>query len=152
MNAFVDAHRAVYGVELICKVLPIAPSTYYLHAARQTDPGRRSARALLDERLREQIQRVWNDHCWGYVPARSGANCSAKASTWPAVRWSGGCDWRVCGASCAVSRSKPRSATRPCRARWIACIGNSRPIARMRCGYPISRRSLLGKASSMSPS
>lgn len=62
MNAFIDAHRAVYGVEPICKVLQIAPSTYYLHAARQTDPGRRSARVLLDERLREQIQRVWNDN------------------------------------------------------------------------------------------
>ena len=61
MNAFVDAHRAVHGVEPIGDVLPITPSTYYLHAARRTDPGRRSARALLDERLREQIQRVWND-------------------------------------------------------------------------------------------
>ena len=62
MNAFIDAHRAVYGVEPVCKVLQIAPSTYYLHAARQTDPGRRSARALLDERLREPIRRVWNDN------------------------------------------------------------------------------------------
>ena len=62
MNAFVDAHRAVHGVEPICKVLRIAPSTYYLHAARQTDPGRRSARALLDERLCEQIRRVWEDN------------------------------------------------------------------------------------------
>ena len=62
MKAFIDAHCAVYGVKPIGKGLPIAPSTYYLHAARQTDPGRRSARALLDERLREQIQRVWNDH------------------------------------------------------------------------------------------
>ncbi len=62
MNAFVDAHRAVYGVEPICKVLQIAPSTYHLHAARRTDPGRRSARALLDERLREQIQQVWTDN------------------------------------------------------------------------------------------
>ena len=62
MKAFIDEHRAVYGVEPICKVLPIAPSTYYLHAARQTDPGRRSARSLRDERLGEQIQRVWNDN------------------------------------------------------------------------------------------
>lgn len=62
MKAFIDEHRAVYGVEPICKVLPIAPSTYYLHAARQADPSRRSARTLLDERLREQIQQVWNDH------------------------------------------------------------------------------------------
>ena len=62
MKAFIDEHRAVYGVEPICKVLPIAPSTYYLHAARQADPSRRSARTLLDERLREQIQQVWNDN------------------------------------------------------------------------------------------
>lgn len=62
MKAFIDEHRAVYGVEPICKVLPIAPSTYYPHAARRTDPSRRSARTLLDERLREQIQQVWNDH------------------------------------------------------------------------------------------
>ncbi len=58
MNAFIDAHRAVYGVKPICKVLQIAPSTDCLHAARQTDPGHRSARALLDERLREPIRRV----------------------------------------------------------------------------------------------
>ena len=59
MKAFIDDHREEYGVEPIGKVLPIAPSTDYLHAARQADPGRRSARTLLDERLREQIQRVW---------------------------------------------------------------------------------------------
>lgn len=62
MKAFIDQYRDVYGVEPICQVLPIAPSTYRLHAARQADPGRRSARAQRDERLREQIQQVWNDH------------------------------------------------------------------------------------------
>jgi hypothetical protein len=36
MKAFIDEHRAVYGVEPICRVLPIAPSTYYAHALRQT--------------------------------------------------------------------------------------------------------------------
>ena len=29
MVAFTDDHRAVYGVEPICGVLPIAPSTYF---------------------------------------------------------------------------------------------------------------------------
>ena len=38
MVAFVDAHGDKYGVEPICKVLPIAPSTYYEHKARQADP------------------------------------------------------------------------------------------------------------------
>jgi putative transposase len=35
MKAFIDEHREVYGVEPICRVLPIAPSTYYEHAARK---------------------------------------------------------------------------------------------------------------------
>jgi len=38
MTAFIEEHRATYGVEPICKVLPIAPSTYYTHASRQADP------------------------------------------------------------------------------------------------------------------
>jgi transposase InsO family protein len=62
MKAFIDEHRAVYGVEPICKVLPIAPSTYYLHAARQANPGLRSARAQRDAHLTDQIQRVWEDN------------------------------------------------------------------------------------------
>ena len=45
MKAFIDDHRVVYGVEPICKVLPIAPSTYYLHAARKAHPELRSTRA-----------------------------------------------------------------------------------------------------------
>lgn len=62
MKAFLDEYRDIHGVEPICKVLPIAPSTYRLHAARQADPDRRSARAKRDERLREQIQQVWHDN------------------------------------------------------------------------------------------
>ena len=37
--SFIEDHRDVYGVESICKVLPIAPSTYYEHKARQADPN-----------------------------------------------------------------------------------------------------------------
>jgi transposase InsO family protein len=62
MKTFIDHHRDAYGVEPICKVLPIAPSTYRLHAARQADPGRRSARDRSDERLCREIRRVWEDH------------------------------------------------------------------------------------------
>ena len=40
MIAFIDDHRGVYGVEPICRVLPIAPSTYHEHAARRADPDR----------------------------------------------------------------------------------------------------------------
>jgi hypothetical protein len=39
MIGFIDVHRGAYGVEPICKVLPIAPSTCHAHAARHADPG-----------------------------------------------------------------------------------------------------------------
>jgi transposase InsO family protein len=67
MTAFIDDHRDEYGVEPICEVLPIAPSTYYAYKAREADPTRRSARAQSDEALRVEIQRVWdeNRHVYG---------------------------------------------------------------------------------------
>ena len=45
MIAFIDDHREAHGVEPICKVLPIAPSTYHDHVAKRVDPSRLSARA-----------------------------------------------------------------------------------------------------------
>lgn len=62
MIAFIDEHRAAYGVEPICKVLPIAPSTYYAHVACRADPGRASARRRRDAGLRADIRRVWEEN------------------------------------------------------------------------------------------
>jgi len=62
MLEFIDRHRGDYGVEPICKVLPIAPSTYYAHKARAADPQRRPVRERRDAGLREDIRRVWNDN------------------------------------------------------------------------------------------
>jgi transposase InsO family protein len=59
MIAFIDEHRAVYGVEPICRLLPIAPSTYHAHAARRADPGTLSLRAKRDEVLKREIRRVF---------------------------------------------------------------------------------------------
>ena len=59
MVRFIDDHREEYGVGPICKVLPIAPSTYYAHKAREADPALRSARARRDEELSTEIRRVW---------------------------------------------------------------------------------------------
>jgi putative transposase len=58
MIAFIDDHREVYGVEPICKVLPIAPSTYHAHVAQRADPAKASARARQDLVLMAQIRRV----------------------------------------------------------------------------------------------
>ena len=52
MIAFIDDHREAHGVEPICKVLPIAPSTYHAHVAKRADPARLSARAKRDAALK----------------------------------------------------------------------------------------------------
>jgi putative transposase len=62
MVAFIDDHREAYGVELICSVLPIAPSTYYEQKARQIDPLRLPERLVRDLELREEIERVWKEN------------------------------------------------------------------------------------------
>jgi putative transposase len=59
MIAFIDDHRHTYGVEPICRVLPIAPSTYHAHAARCADPDRLPARAKSDAALMVEIRRVF---------------------------------------------------------------------------------------------
>ena len=57
---FIDQHRERFGVEPICKLLRIAPSAYWRHAARQRDPALRSARSRRDEFLIPHIQQVWD--------------------------------------------------------------------------------------------
>ncbi len=62
MVTFVDEHRGAYGVEPICAVVPIAPSTYYEHKARQADPTRVPARVQRDAVLKGEIRRVWQEN------------------------------------------------------------------------------------------
>jgi putative transposase len=67
---FIDEHRQTYGVEPICRVLPIAPSTYFRHTALQKDPTRRSARAQRDEVVRAIIRRIWAENHRVYGPRK----------------------------------------------------------------------------------
>jgi transposase InsO family protein len=62
MIAFIDAHRDVHGVEPICQVLPIAPSTYHAHVARRADPATAPARVRRDASLCGPIRRVWEEN------------------------------------------------------------------------------------------
>lgn len=66
MIAFIDDHREAHGVEPICKVLPIAPSTYHAHVARRADPAKRSARAKRDAALKPEVRRVFDDNLQVY--------------------------------------------------------------------------------------
>jgi transposase InsO family protein len=62
MATYIDENKDRFGVEPICNVLPIAPSTYYEHKAKQRDPTRRSDREKRDEVLKPEIERVWQEN------------------------------------------------------------------------------------------
>jgi putative transposase len=70
MVRFIDDHRDAFGVEPICAVLPIAPSTYHRHRAGHVNPARRSARAQRDDTRRVEIQRVYDEHHQVYGPRK----------------------------------------------------------------------------------
>ncbi len=69
MTAFADDHRDAHGVEPICRVLRIAPSTYHAHLARRADPTKASARARRDAALRVEVRRVFDEN-FGVYGAR----------------------------------------------------------------------------------
>jgi transposase InsO family protein len=62
MVAFIDARRAEHGVEPICAQVPIAPSSYYEHKARQADPQRLPLRLQHDHALIPEIRRVYEEN------------------------------------------------------------------------------------------
>jgi putative transposase len=70
MVRFIDDHRTVYGVEPICRVLPIAPSTYFRHKLLARDRSRRSVRAVSDEVLRAIIRQIWDENHRVYGPRK----------------------------------------------------------------------------------
>ena len=63
---FIDENRKRHGVEPICKVLPIAPSTYYELKMREKDPAKAPQRYHRDAYLRKEIQRVWDENFYVY--------------------------------------------------------------------------------------
>jgi putative transposase len=62
MISFIDDHRGSHGVEPICKVLPIAPSTYHDHVTKRADPEKLSDRAKKDLSLKPEIARVFKEN------------------------------------------------------------------------------------------
>ena len=92
MVDFIDRHRDQYGVEPICAQLPIAPSQYYEHKARQADPERRPPRVRRDEALLPEIRRFavsTRRTSASTAHARCGVNSAASRSPSRAARSSG---------------------------------------------------------------
>jgi putative transposase len=63
VSRYVDEHRGRFGVEPICRVLDVSVSAYYQRAS-----GRRSTRAVEDERLLARIRELHagNYYAYGY--------------------------------------------------------------------------------------
>ena len=99
MIAFIEDHRRAYGVKPICRVLPIAPSTYHAHAARRVDPGRLPARAKRDmaeiRRVYEAnfcvygVRKIWRQLAREGITAARCTRCTADASDGSAGRRAG---------------------------------------------------------------
>jgi transposase InsO family protein len=79
MVGFIDDHRNEYGIEPICAMLPIVPSTYYAHRAWRIDPHLRSDRAKSDAGLEVEIRRVWDANFQVYGPRK----------VWRQLKWEG---------------------------------------------------------------
>ena len=88
MIAFIDDHREAYGVEPICKVLPIAPSTYHAHIAQRIDASKRSARAQRDAELKIEVQRVFAENFGVYGVRKVWRQLRNSRRLMPAPRFS----------------------------------------------------------------
>ena len=62
MISFIEEHRGKFGVEPMCEMLQIAPSTYYERRAIALDPDRASRRAKSDADLCVKIDAAWKDN------------------------------------------------------------------------------------------
>jgi putative transposase len=100
VSAFIDERRADFGVEPICSVLGVSASAYYQRAT-----GRRSARAIEDDRLVPEIRKVHETNYEAYGYRR----------TWMALRREG-----EHGPRCQVQRLMRREGIRGAKRRGHA--------------------------------
>ena len=152
MIAFIDDHRKAYGVEPICRVLPIAPSTYFERVAQRQDPMRLSARAQRDQVLKPEVARVFAENFAGYGVRKVWRQMLREG--FPVARCTIERLMRDMGLQ-GVIRGKPVRTTMsdkaaPCR--WIMSTAGSTRQRRTCCGCRTSPTSRPGRASSMSPS
>ena len=87
MIAFIDDERKTYGVEPICQVLPIAPSTY--HAAQRRDPSLRAKRVQRDDVLSLEVKRVFTENFAVYGVRKVWRQLLREGFRWRGARWRG---------------------------------------------------------------
>jgi hypothetical protein len=151
MIAFIDDHRDAHGVEPICRVLPIAPSTYHDDVARRCDPDRLPPRARRDAVLRAQIRRIWEENfrvygvrkVWRQLH-REGIEV-ARCTTARLMKQMG-IEGVIRGKPVKTTVSNPAA---PCPRDKVN--RQFRAPGPMLCGFPISPMSPPGRGLSMSP-
>ena len=151
MTTFIDAHRDEYGVEPICKVLPVAPSTFYEREAHRVHHSRSPARARRDGKVREQIRRAWEENFRVYGVRQVWHQLGRESII--AARCTVAQPMRELGL-CGVVRGgwRPRRRWRTLRARRIRSIRCFGRLARTRCPWRTSPTWRRGPNWSMSPS
>lgn len=100
MVDFIQSNKALYGVEAICKILPITPSTYYWQLDLIENPEKRSKRDLHDQHYTDQIKRIWQESAGATVFVKSGNSWNKKDILSNAVRslaWCNSLKYRVYG-------------------------------------------------------
>ena len=133
MMSFIDAHRGRYGVGPLCAQVPIAPSTYYAHKAREAEPERVPARVRRDGWLSGEIRRVYDEHFQVY----------GVRKVWRQLRREG-----VAVARCTVARLMRRmglqGAVRGRRVKTTrAVVHGERPDDRVNREFQVSRPNAL---------
>jgi|TARA_R110002126_G_scaffold180501_2_gene329284 hypothetical protein len=66
MVDFIDVNKQEYGIEPICRVLPIAPLTYHRTKDLEECPDKRSLRSQHDDFYISEIKRIWQVSKWRY--------------------------------------------------------------------------------------
>ena len=118
MITYIDDHKDRYGVEPICKVLPIAPSTYYEHKAREQDPDRRIDRAKRDDMLKPEIERIWLENFRVYGARKVWLQLNREAIEVARGRHRGGVDSLGAGTGAMALPGRRSSSPRPCGRGW----------------------------------
>jgi putative transposase len=137
MIAFIDEHRNAYGVELMCRVLPIAPSSYHERVAQRRDPGRRSVRSQREEVLKPEVMRVFAENFGVYGVRKVWRQMQREGFDVARCTVQRRCGNSACKVSFAASQCAPRSEIRRRLARSITSTASSMPQRPAGSGSPI---------------
>ena len=133
MKAFIDTDRDEYGVEPICAVLPVAPSTYYQCKAREGDDSRCTSRERRDRQLGGEVRRVWEENFRVYGVRKVWRQLQREGIV--VARCTVARLMRALGLRGVVRGRRVKTTTPVAKLACPADRGSSGPRGRTRCGW-----------------